>query len=76
MGTHPWSGSDLGEPKNDLGKGPEFPRNVRKGTGGVGAPVALAAKIWEWKFMELTSKDVEEQLDPGGKWQLFTFFPE
>lgn len=71
MGAHPWSQSDLGEPKNDFGKDSEFQRNIRNRTGGVGALVALAAKIWEWNWMELTLKDVEEQLDPEEKQQHF-----
>lgn len=74
MGAHPWSQSDLGEPKNDFGKDSEFQRNIWNRTGGVGALVALAAEIWEWNWMELTLKDVEEQLDPEEKRQHFFFF--
>lgn len=40
-----------------------------------GQAVALAAKIWEWEWMESTLKDVEEQPDPEENQELF-FFPE
>lgn len=83
MGTHPWDGNDSGEapfciPQGSDPKKPwkraRIPKECQE-RDSTGQAVALAAKIWEWEWMELTLKDVEEQPDPEENQELF-FFPE